>query len=804
MVIDMYPAHILESGEIQTVREHCRSTAELAARALRPIGLTQSAYLAGLLHDLGKCKEEFRQYLEAAARGDEAIRGSVNHTFAAVRYILEHWHHSGGEFDDSDVTAELLAFAAGAHHGLFDCIGVHQDSGFFHRQTKEGIGYEESVQNYLKECVDAATLDSLFQQSVQEITAVIERITQLTAQESDEEANREITFHIGLLARLLLSAVIEGDRRDTAEFMDGVKFPPQPEDMRPIWTEQLAFLEQKLSGFSQDKPINQARQTISDCCAAFASRPSGVFQLNVPTGGGKTLSALRYALTHAQKWNKSRIIFTAPLLSILDQNAKVIRDYIKDESLILEHHSNLAEPEDTPEHLQELALLTDSWSSPIIITTLVQLLNTCFDGRTSAIRRFHSLCNSVIVIDEVQTVPGKMLTLFNLAVNFLSQICGATIVLCSATQPAWENACHPLYPVPPDIVPHDPALWQPFKRTEIQDAGNARLEELPQLIETVLEECSSLLVVCNTKAAATYLFQQLENTDCKRFHLSAAMCVAHRRKTLDELQAALKHPESTRQKVVCISTQVIEAGVDISFQQVIRLSAGMDSVVQAAGRCNRHAEQDTPAPVRIVRCTDERLRHLEDISMGQVATTSLLEAFRQQPQAFRNDLSSSQSIGFYYRKLYSEMNPGFQDDMTQEHGSIYHLLADNPKYADSNCKQVDTYFLRQAFLLAGKLFQVFDQDTTTLLVPYGEGKALREYLMDASNRYDRDWDSIRKAIRTANSFSISVYRHQMEQLQTLGAVTSLFDNSIYVLSDGFYNDDTGFSIQDGVSGFQEV
>ena len=202
--------------------------------------------------------------MEAAARGDEAIRGSVNHTFAAVRYILKHWHHSGGEFDDSDVTAELLAFASGAHHGLFDCIGVHQDSGFFHRQTKEGIGYEESVQNDLKECVDAATLDSLFQQSVQEITAVIERITQLTAQESDEEANREITFHIGLLARLLLSAVIEGDRRDTAEFMDGVKFPPQPEDMRPIWTEQLAFLEQKLSGFSQDKPINRARQTIPD------------------------------------------------------------------------------------------------------------------------------------------------------------------------------------------------------------------------------------------------------------------------------------------------------------------------------------------------------------------------------------------------------------------------------------------------------------------------------------------------------------------------------------------------------------
>lgn len=197
-----------------------------------------------------------------------------------------------------------------------------------------------------------------------------------------------------------------------------------------------------------------------------------------PPGGGKTLASLRFALTHAARRNCSRIIFAAPLLSILDQNAHVIRDYIGDDTLILEHHSNLAEPKETPERLQELELLTASWSAPIIITTLVQLLNTCFSGKTSAIRRFHALCGSVIVIDEVQTVPGKMLTLFNLAVNFLSEICGATIVLCSATQPCLEVADHPLRRQPVDLVSQQKALWDIFKRTDIQNAGCARLEEL--------------------------------------------------------------------------------------------------------------------------------------------------------------------------------------------------------------------------------------------------------------------------------------------------------------------------------------
>lgn len=799
----MHIAHIREDGKIQTGVEHSRHAAEYASRSLTPIGMKTTAYLAALLHDFGKFKQEYDHYLEEARAGT-AVRGSVNHTFAGVRFVLEQWHHGNGIGYD-EVTAELLAYAIGAHHGLFDCIDVRQNSGFQHRQVKEGIGYAESRSDYLEQCAGLEELHSLFRASVRETTALLNQMASLSQQQDDEEADRETAFYVSLLQRMLLSAVIEGDRRDTAEFMNGDAFPNWPEDMRGIWAERLAFLERKLGTLPREKPIDQARHTISDTCASFARQPGGVYRLNVPTGGGKTLSALRFALAHAKQWNKARIIFTSPLLSILDQNAEVLRRFIGDDSLILEHHSNLAEPADEPERLRELELLTDTWEAPVVITTLVQLLNTCFSGKTSAIRRFHSLCNSIIVIDEVQTVPNKMLTLFNLAVNYLSEICGTTIVLCSATQPSLEIVQHPLKCPPPEMVPWQEALWSVFRRTEIKSAGQYRLNEIPQLIKQVLSGCSSLLVVCNRKDEAAFLLDELRDVPCRRFHLSAAMCQAHRRETLHALQAALEAALSGGEKVFCISTQVIEAGVDISFQQVIRFAAGMDSVVQAAGRCNRHAESQEPAPVRIVLCSNERLERLEDIGRGKKATVSLLSAFADHPERFQNDLSGQEAIGFYYHQLYGSMNPDFQDDVTPEYGSVYRLLADNPKFANAQCPMAERFYLRQAFQLAGKLFQVFDENTTDILVPYGKGRDIREYLISAAQAYgERDWQTIRRNINEAKQYSVSVYQYQFTQLEKLGAVTPLFEDSVYVLSDGYYDADIGLSIQKGTTGFQEV
>lgn len=428
----------------QTVREHLVGTAQRAAQCLRQVGLEHAGYLAGLLHDLGKYTEAFQQYLD---EGDSTKRGSVIHTFQGCRYLMEQYHR--GDIQTISC-AELLAFAVGAHHGLFDCVDQMRRIGLQYRAEKQDIFYEEAVAAFRQE-IPTEEIETLFAAASEEINEVIGRM------DRTYDNDREYAFETGLLARLLLSAVIEGDRCDTAAFQIDAHPRVWPEDMAPIWKDRLEYLEEKLQGFPCGTPVEKARHAISDQCRVFAENKPGIYRLNVPTGGGKTLSSLRYALAHAMYFRKSRLIFTSPLLSILEQNAAVIHQYVGDDSLILEHHSNVVQTEPAQGELDERELLVQSWNAPIIITTLVQLLNTLFDGRTTAIRRFQALCSSVIVIDEVQTVPVKMLTLFNLALRFLSEQCGATIVLCSATQPELKDAAHPLPVQPQEIVPWDAA-----------------------------------------------------------------------------------------------------------------------------------------------------------------------------------------------------------------------------------------------------------------------------------------------------------------------------------------------------------
>lgn len=230
-----------------------------------------------------------------------------------------------------------------------------------------------------------------------------------------------------------------------------------------------------MSGFECITPIQTARRELSELCLQAASKPGGIFRLNLPTGAGKTLSGLRYALKHAEAFGKERIFFISPLLSILEQNAREIRKAIGDDSIVLEHHSDIITGELSDDELSRYELLCDSWNSPIVITTLVQFLNTLFSGKTASVRRFNSLANSVIVIDEVQTVPLKTLSLFNYAINFLSEVCNATVVLCSATQPYLEGIHRPLVEckdiIEPDIVKRYATV---FKRNSITDKGEKR------------------------------------------------------------------------------------------------------------------------------------------------------------------------------------------------------------------------------------------------------------------------------------------------------------------------------------------
>lgn len=788
-----YPAHIRidENGtRVQCCSEHCRNTAEYASEALGSIGLSSCGRLIGLLHDSGKFSFAFKDYLERALQGFPVRRGSVNHSSAGLRYLLERYHT--GTDDAMLLSAELLAYAVGAHHGLFDCQDGWCGSAF-DRRSSLAEEYPDAMQRFFSDCISENDFDTLFRAAVDELSPMLAALSALPGEKlSDKEADNEILFYFGLTERLLLSALIDADRRDTAEFMQDTAFPSWPSDRRQIWKTCLDRTERELGEKPSNTPIQKARRMISDRCARAAEDPGGVYRLNIPTGGGKTLSGLRYALAHAAKYNKKRLIFTSPLLSILEQNAVVIRDTIGDDSLILEHHSNVVHPDETEDELNTMELLTETWEAPIILTTLVQLLNTAFSGKNSCIRRFHALADSVIAIDEVQTVPPGLLTLFNLLINFLTEVCRSTVILCSATQPELEHTAHSLHHCPPELVPCDPKLREVFRRTELRLAEGRKLEDIPDLVREILDEAGSALVVCNKKAEAETLYRALSGGEYNCFHLSASMCIQHRRDTLKALEAALERQKTPGEKVICVSTQVIEAGVDISFERVVRFCAGMDSIVQAAGRCNRNGDSPIPAPVCIVDCLDEDLSHLEDIRRGKDASIRLFSEYRKAPERYGGDLTSDASIRQYYRYYYGSMDARAQDAPKNE-TTLFDLLGRNEKFDSADSE--NDYILRQAFKTAGNLFSVFDDDSDSVIVPYGGGRSIAERLIAEGRKRPWNYEVLRELTQEAKPYMVSLRRYEIEKLKKNEILIELFDGSILVLPDGFYDENTGFSMK---------
>ena len=786
-----YPAHIRKvDGKkyIQTVEEHCHGVAEIAAELLSDIRLEKTAYLAGIIHDLGKFSENFKNYIEKAADGEKVQRGSVNHTFAGVRFLLE--KHSYKQLSGfSDIVLEILAYAVGAHHGLFDCVDDNNNNGFTKRIQKEGIDYLNAAQEFLKICCSKQDIEDLLKQSEKECLPVFNEIEKLADNADAKIQNTQITFYIGFLARLILSAIIEADRSDTSQFMNGYS-EKTVKNISEIWINCIKNVEQKLSTMPLDKPINKTRAQISALCAEAGNLESGIYRLNLPTGAGKTLTSLRYALHHALKHNKKRIIFTMPLLSIIEQNAGIIHDYIGNEELILEHHSNIVETDENDE-LDKRELLVESWDVPIIITTMVQLLNTLFAGKTANIRRMQALCNSIIVIDEVQTVPDKMLSLFNLALNFLAKICNATIILCSATQPCFEKTMYPLDKSVKDLITLTKEQETVFKRVRLEYKGEMDCEELADFAAGILEENNSLLLVCNTKNEAAVMFNLLcsKIKDVKAFHISAGMCTAHRKETIKEMQEAL---ENKQQKILCVSTQVIEAGVDVSFARVIRLLAGMDNIVQATGRENRNREFDGLAPGYIVRLKGEFLKGLSEIEDAKNAAADLLVKYKNNPQIYDDDLMSAKAVNEYYKSLYENVKSGYHDFYIESvRDSILNLMSCNGNVDSEKIPEYNKYFMHQALKTAGGLFTVFDESSIDIIVPYDRGTEIIQKIFAVG---DKDYEKLKALLKKAKLYTVSLFKYQKIKLEEQGALIFVPNAGVYILQDGYYDELTGLNL----------
>jgi CRISPR-associated endonuclease/helicase Cas3 len=589
----------------QPVFAHLQEVSETCARLAQKIGAEDAGRLIGLLHDFGKYSAAFQDYL----RGNDAKRGDVDHSTAGAQWI---WRHCEERGEAGRLMGQILAVCLASHHGgLLDCLKLDGKNGFNDRINKD------DVKTHLHECLNLADKKILEQLFVNEkeikkfLSKFWPKVFSFIGNE--KESNLLKQFRLGLFTRFLFSCLIDADRISSADF----EYPnnAQLRSSGPVhWQIAIERLEAKQFQ-SRNEKVDAIRRIISDQCRKRADDEQGMYTLSVPTGGGKTFSSMRFALHHAKKHQLDRIIYIIPFTSIIEQNAEEIRKAVEREGdewpWVLEHHSNLIRDEMTKEDKQDeqsryQELATENWDVPIIFTTMVQFLETLFGGGTSSARRIHNLANAVLIFDEIQSLPVNCVHLFCNAVQFLTDHARTTAVLCTATQPLLNNLRCPekgqlTFSANHELVENTTAVFDQLKRVQIKNSVRKQGwsgEEIAELALKQLKEKGNCLVIVNTKSWARKLYALCtEKTDEKNvFHLSTNLCPAHRKEILTWVRCRL----DAKLPTLCISTQLIEAGVDVDFNAVIRFLAGLDSIAQAAGRCNRNGNLTQQGEVFVV------------------------------------------------------------------------------------------------------------------------------------------------------------------------------------------------------------
>jgi CRISPR-associated endonuclease/helicase Cas3 len=802
-VFDEFIAHHRTSGEDQSLSRHLLEVASLARAFAGKIGLPDAGELVGLLHDLGKYSSAFQNYLKSAVgyleqdKDDDFIdpqrmKGKIDHSTAGAQTIFCEFKQRGAI---DRIAGEILAVCIASHHsGLIDCLGSDGSDLLTKRLEKaDAFTHLREAWNRAESTVVSRYKSLTGSQNVSsEISGIINNLCR------KQESETIVRFKVGLLVRFLFSCLIDADRISTADFEYPNRAKHRLLGQYEDWLVLSRRLEHHLSSLRVDSRINQLRQTISDHCLASAERERGIFTLTVPTGGGKTLASLRFALRHAELHRMDRVIFVVPYTSIIDQNAKTVRnilevreDAVTPGSIVLEHHSNLLPEQQTWRN----KLLTENWDAPVVFTTTVQLLETLFGGGTRSARRMHQLSNAILIFDEIQTLPLKCVHMFNNAMNFLVEQCGTTVVLCTATQPLLDQVDAGKGAIQitgtSEIMPDVAKLFGDLARVEVVDRrkpGGWRDEDVADFALQEVRANRSCLVVVNTKAAARLLYQLCRDSspDLPIFHLSANMCPAHRKEVLTRLVKLLS-PDSG--SVLCISTQVIEAGVDVDFGSVIRFTAGLDSIAQAAGRCNRHGER-VSGRVSVVNAAKDASEMIEDIRIGRQAAERVFNELAASPTQRKDKLLSPEAIGQYFNYYFferrKEMTYPVGPEQHERNDTLLNLLSANSMAADGH--PLPNYF-RQSFKTASRLFKSIDAPTQGLIVPYGAGAELIGDLC-AAFEVEKQFDLLRRA----QQFSVNVFPSVLLRLQKQTALHEVQEGTgIRYLDSRFYDAEFGLS-----------
>jgi len=792
----MYLAHVRKADSAkQPLRRHLLETAELAEKFAQKIGLPSCGRLLGLLHDLGKYSEQFQRYLASAAgllNQDQdgflpdaaAYKGKIDHSTAGAQYVFSRLKQYGAK---GRLYGRMLALPMASHHsGLINSLDPDGDDAFIQRMSKK------EPQAHLTESFEQMRMEpEVFQELEALFTAdgsVTDELSARHVRLFQKDSANGAAFRHGLFVRFLTSCLLDADRIDSACF----EFPEQEAIYNvketPLWRALSIKLEQELAAKDATLPINALRRDIAKRSLARATDRQGLFTLTVPTGGGKTLSSLGFALRHAQEHHLEHIFYIIPYTSIIDQNAEVARRILEageePGSVVLEHHSNIMPDKET----WRGKLLAQNWDSPIIFTTMVQFLETLFKTGTGKTRRMHNLARSVLVFDEIQTLPPRLTYLFCNALNFLVEECGSSAMLCTATQPLLgrlpkpENGRLDLGPKR-EIMENPAELFTALRRVDFVnhcDKGMT-LEEIGVLALEELAQSASCLVVTNTKKWAENVYRFCGESGIEHvFYLSTRLCPAHRMDVLAEIIRLLE----AKTPVLCVSTQLIECGVDISFGAAIRFAAGLDSILQTAGRCNRHKECER-GRVHIVTPPEgqENLKYLPDIKAGKSACLRVLRDFEDSAGA-GCDLSDpklvEQYFEYYFYERAAEMAYNVRASDAGRDDTLLNMLGLN---ALNTGRAKAPEMLRQSFAAAASCFQAVDSAGRGVIVPYGEGRDLIAELYSLSGRYD-----VRNLLRRAQRYTVNVYPEKLVLLQRQNAVRGVPDmEDILCLEEGWYD-----------------
>lgn len=714
----MIISHVRQPNkETQSNDAHQQGVANIAEAFAAEFGMAEWGRVLGLLHDKGKEKKAFQQHIikESGLNPSVRVEGDYSHAYVGALIAQKQY----------PMIAPLIAQPiAGHHRGLYD--------------------YCDYLEEMKREIPKDVTLDA-----------------PIPIQSRLPKMEKHDLHHF---VRMLFSCLVDADSLDTEAFMntEQAKLRGSHTSMPELLMRLEKHLQEKRSN-SPDTEVNRIRNYVQEQCVKTSQEACGFYSLTVPTGGGKTLASILWALHHAVKNNLQRVIIAIPYTSIIVQTAATLKEIFGEDN-VLEHHSNI-NPEDIKDEelCERIQLATENWDYPIIVTTNVQLFESLFSNKRSDCRKLHNIVKSVIILDEVQTLPLGFYKPIVHTLDTLQRVFGVSVLFTTASQPILSgriegtnpNASFDALPSVREIIPEEARLHEKLRRVELQFMEEANTYDE---IAKELAKHQRVLCIVNTRRDAKELYDRLPKEGVC-LHLSRMMCPAHVSDTIGHIKEALKNQDNSPIRV--IATQLIEAGVDIDFPVVFRQEAGLDSILQAAGRCNREGKQ------RLCTTYVFSLGKEHPLPPGFISQTNnaRLGIGKQ------HDWFAPETMNSYFRQLHCRID---SFDCVKVKGVKYSM-------------QELLYKIDVEFEKAAEVFHLIDDQTRSVIVNWNGSRKYYQQLISQGASYS--------LMKKLSQYSVNIRERDFRMLQDIGAIEEPLENIYAITNPGFYKVETGLTIE---------